>query len=299
MTYYIFSKINCLVKINGKEVGVADCNIKTVSITNNDLNLIEFLPLSPDFTPIICYMAQKNAMRMPNLRTYSLNGGYLLIPLFSRSFIPEYKTLLFERNENCSVLVVLDGYYKAIISNENQFKIFNLNFNPKSANVKVSNDLLFLQLKNENENKLIIIQINPTPQIKLIFSNANVKLEREFFTVTRTTNTITRSVIYEKRGYGCGVIDKKQQRSLPIERLSPYLMHCAFLEELLLKANYSDFLHPTLNAHCSLIKDFIGDFYTFIPFNSQNNLRALIVGEDAKILSFSMNENLISDLQYE
>lgn len=298
MDYYILSKKTCLVKINGTLVGYADNNLRLIKSEENCF--IEFYPTDTNFAPIYCDLLQKNEHVVENLRTYPLEGGILLIPFFNRKFINEYKTLNVEKFDNCYFYFFLDGYYKVLlITNDGSTKLFNIDFHPIKSTIKKYDDFIVLNLLNKKKQAVYIFQIFPEPKLLSTYKNARVSYENNQLSVSFLAPTLANLNVlikYDKTGR---LIEKKYSRSLPINSLSPNLIHFSFLEEIILNGNYKDYLHPSLLKHENLITNFLGNFFTFTPWGDYTTLQALLIGEKVEKFSFSLSDGLISDIYQE
>ena len=125
------------------------------------------------------------------------------------------------------------------------------------------------------------------------FLNGGFCLTQRFKRITEVAVTKT----YDKNGE---LLQVNHTRNSPIERLNANLIPYAFLDELNLCESYLDFLTPNLLQHKQLIKDFFGNLLTYIPINSNNQLKAIIVEEDRlRTLAFSLENNKICDFLFE
>jgi signal transduction histidine kinase len=67
------------------------------------------------------------------------------------------------------------------------------------------------------------------------------------------------------------------------------------LEELSFNLDIGDFLHPSLAQHKHVVKDYFGNFSTFIPWLKGEEISAVIIGKDARRATFSLKDDLICD----
>lgn len=298
MDYYIFSKNSCAFKINGEYQGKADSNLKKVSCDLQNPTF-EFLPFNQTLSPLCFNFLAMSETKLQNLQSYQFKNGFLLLPIFESKPVLNYSVFFSDSFGDCFVSVYLDAFYKIFIKSGEQSQIFKIDFLVEKAQVKRVENLLFVLLFNSKEKLLLIFKLSPNPTLVLKELNFELSFNQTFFSLSCQTETITGLKIFEKFDYNFNLLTQNFERSAPIGSLSPLLIHLAFLEEVSLCAPFKEFLHPKLLKHEGIIKNFLGDFYTFIPFLSTSENQAVILEKDAKILTFLIEDNLICDLFFE
>ncbi|MBR4420277.1 MAG: hypothetical protein IKT32_05290 [Clostridia bacterium] len=297
MLYYICSSNRCAVKINGEFVGYADLNLKTTTAPKDAF--FEFIPTDNYLGKATLSANNLNQNSAP-VKAYPYESGFLILPIFYNKFIPFYKQLYKNIINDCFVQVYIDGYCKVVVANDNGSEIFHLPFIPTKIQAKKCDDFLFVQFLTNRKSSVYIFNIKNAPLLHLVgnansfqFLNGGFCLTQRFKRITEIAVTKT----YDKNGE---LLQVNHTRNSPIERLNANLIPYAFLDELNLCESYLDFLSPNLLQHKQLIKDFFGNLLTYIPINSNNQLKAIIIEEDRlRTLAFSLENNRICDFLFE
>ena len=117
MQYYIISKNTCQIKINGKVIGMADCNLNFFFA--NDGDLLELFPLDESLSPLHATLFCENS-HSKNIAFYEYKDGFLITPFFNMKLINDYKVIFCEDFEKTSIRVFSDGqnwqYQQEIVS---------------------------------------------------------------------------------------------------------------------------------------------------------------------------------------
>ncbi len=294
MKYYIFSKIDCLLKINGVCVGKIDFNLYFFEEAKEFF--LECFPLDETYAPIRSYITNGACN---NLKIYYLNGCAVIVPVFDYAFQWGFKNVLNETIDDLSVSVFLDGFYKALISTKEDFITLPLNSIPRASKAIKKENALFLLLYEKNATKILIFTLKPKITLKIKKEISDVIFNDENFLLTSLPPSIRQLKVTETYDYSLNLLSKKYQESRPISALSPFLLPFAFFEEVLLNAQFEHFLHPTLISHKDLVPSFFKDFFTFLPLSCAPPFKVLTVGKEAKIVDFVLTDGLISDFYFE
>ncbi len=294
MKYYIFSKLDCLLKINGVFIGKIDFNLYFFEEGVNVF--LECFPIDENYAPIRSFIREGSCK---NLKIYYLNGCAVIVPVFDYAFKCEFKNILSECDDDLSVNVFLDGFYKALISTREDFLTLPLNAVPLACKTIKKENALFLLLYEKNATKILIFTLKPKITLKIKKEISNVDFNDENFVLISLPPSIRQLSLRETYGYSLDLLSKNYQESRPISSLSPLLFPFAFLEEVLLNSQFDHFLHPTLISYKDHIPSFFKEFFTFLPLSLSPPFKALLLGNEAKIIGFSLNDGLVSDFYFE
>lgn len=291
--YYFISSNPCFIKINGEFLG--ECENNLVFTTAPFPALIEFIPKKDYLSPIFHDLSQKTAYVSKNLCIYPFNGGLLIMPNFTQAFLPTSKSLYYKEFENCAISVIIDGFTKAFITVNGSSNIFPLDFIPEKIDATTFHSLLLLTLYFKDRKKLYIFNISSYPALIKEGYYSYLSLKNDTISVFYQSPTLTKIEVQENYDKEGNLTHKKSKRSAPIGRLSPFLLPFAFLEELSFNLDIGDFLHPSLARHKNVVKDYFGNFSTFIPYLKSEEICAVIIGKDARLVNFTLKDNLICD----
>ena len=296
MQYYIISKNTCQIKINGKVIGMADCNLNFFFA--NDGDLLELFPLDESLSPLHATLFCENS-HSKNIAFYEYKDGFLITPFFNMKLINDYKVIFCEDFEKTSIRIFSDGQIKAFITNENASNLFYLPFLPTKFFAKKVNNLLFLIIKNKKKSNCLIFDIENTPSLKLETNAKEVFFNDLTFIIAKQVNFIRSDILNCEYDYSLALLNKKFKKSRAIASLSHSLLPFAFLEELSEGLPIDDFLLPALQQHKELIADFFGNFATFIPIIKDDSCSAILLYKNkAEEVSFNQTEGLISDFYF-
>lgn len=294
MLYYLCSTLLSVLKINGEYKGECDCNLSTVYADENAY--FEFLPFDNDYAPS-CFKINLDAQLLEsNYRSYPFEKGTLFMPIFTKKYMPFYKCLFNFNLNDCFIQIFIDGHSKLFVTNKYGSNLFSLPFIPLQCDAQILDCLLLLTLKSKDKQLLVCVDLSKAPVLKFIKEIKNISIEKNGFSTTQTPNALSGICIYEKHSVTGEVLSKNITRNRPIERLNDYLIPFSFLEEVLFDGVFSDYLHPNLLPHANLVKTFLGNFLSFIPYVKDDKINALLISENkARQINFTLEQNKILD----
>ena len=293
INYYFISSNPCFIKINGELFG--ECENNLIFTTAHFPALIEFIPKNNCFAPIFYNLSQKTAYVSKNLCIYPFEYGLLFMPNFTQAFLPTSKSLYYKEFENCTLSVIIDGFAKAFVTTSGGSNIFPLDFIPEKIDATTFHSLLLLTLSFKDRKKLYIFNLSSYPVLIKECYFSYFLLNEDTLSVIYQSHTLTKIETQENYDKEGNLTNKKSKRSAHIGRLSPFLLPFAFLEELSFNLDIGDFLHPSLAQHKHVVKDYFGNFSTFIPWLKGEEISAVIIGKDARRATFNLKDGLICD----
>ena len=296
MRYSLCSKTPCAVKLNGEYLGKSDLNLRYFDFDGD--GVLHLIPFDNSLQEERIMLCECNKQNQP-FKSYAFDGGYLIMPIFKSAFIPTFKNLFSFELESVAVNLFIDGYAKLFICTKQNSNIFALPFIPEKAQAELIGNNLILFIQQKEKGKLLFFSLESTPIIVNKFNCSEFYIKDDKLFITQNTNTLkgfSFLITVDKNG---AILNKNTTKSAPISALSPLLRPFAFLEALLYKEEFYEFLHPDLKEHSALIEGFFGEFYNFIPLRLENQISALLLKNNlAQKVSFLLKDNLICDFSY-
>lgn len=291
MIYYITSPYSAIIKINGVFLDEIDENLYSFESDGNPY--IELLPLSEELCPV-CFKIDKITYKSKKVYLYEFNGGIFILPIYPQKNDLPFKYIYSLNDNENSIYVYNDNLPKAFIQTKTQSNLFILPFEPIRCDCSFLNDLLFLKIYAPDKNALICFSLKEGIDKKFIKHNCLLDINKQHIECKCNNLTkLQKDIYFNLNG---DITQENNTRSRAIAQLNPLLLPFAFLEEVLLNGNYNDYLHPNLLPHSNLILNFLGEFYTFTPYNKKNESLAILIGESMKTVKITTLDNKINDI---
>lgn len=296
MNIILYSTKPCAVKIEQTTFNL--CPLNPVLITEPTPNcILEFFPPAP-FCGAVCCISQPFLNK--NVQIIDLYGDIIIIPTFVLS-----RNLPFEKHRQSThnffgvqttFSLVTDGVAKLIIATPYQSEQIDLPF--------IATDFTIYPC---NEKPLFVIEIFARKKVVIVFDlqnfctlfkgvcdsfelDKNLSLTTSYCDICKHTVTnvweITDSVKLL-----CKKVTAKQKQFLP--EVLPF----AFLEEVRVGGDYSQFLSNALKPNANLCPQFLGEFKHVLPpiLPLQNDKLILTYQKTAKFFSCTISHGKIAD----
>ena len=291
MIYFITSPVCAMVKVNGVFLNEIDANLYSFEC-NKDC-YIEIIPLKENLNAI-CFKVNNVPYKSKNLCLYNFENGILILPIFSHKNNLPFKYVYSSNNNENSLYVYNDNCSKVLIQTQNASNVFTLPFEPLKCESLFLNELLFLKIYGENKNTLICFNLNDKIDKRFVKHNADIPLNSQSFKCKcKNLTKIEQELYFNNNG---DITKQINTRNRAISLLNPLLFPFAFLEEVLINGDYKDYFHQSLLQHSELVLNFLGEFYSFIPYNKDSDNLAILIGQNAKTVKFTLEDNKIIDL---
>lgn len=303
MFCYILSSAECAVKLNGKYSGKCSGNY---FVFECEETLIELVPLDNERLPIAC-LFNKDAESAPNMKVFNLKNGYLLLPVFSRRSVTDFKMIGRGRTTfsvgTVSVACYAENGVKLVVETERDAIIESLPFLPEEAR--------FEKCEGGGKEYLVCFFIGRRTLVTAFDIGESITLafrrtcdayafDPPVLTLTENKNDILKHTVFSSWRFSEKVfgeqteIRRKRQIYTVDEKLLPY----CFFEEILVGGDPSDFLTPALKPRADELKGFLGDFTAVLPpphFVNQNYL-LLLYADKVEYAEVTLNKGLISNV---
>ena len=303
MFCYILSSAECAVKLNGKYSGKCSGNY---FVFECEETLIELVPLDNERLPV-AYLFEKGAESTPNMKVYDLKNGYLLLPVFSRRAVTDFK-MIGRGKARFSVGTVSVACYgengvKLVVETERDAYIESLPFLPAEARFEKaeggSKEYLVCFFIGE---RTLVTAFEIGEGITLAFRRVcdAYTFEPPILTLTENKNDILKHTVFSSWKFGEKVfgveteIRRKRQIYAVEEKLLPY----CFFEEILIGGDAGDFLTPAIKPRADELKGFLGNFTAVLPpphFVNQN-YQLLLYADKVEYAEVTLSGGLISNV---
>ena len=290
MNCYFLSDIDAHFKINGSYVSKACKNLKVT--TANAFDLFEFLPHNPIYLP--AYSNKENT----RVKLFNFKDNLICYPVYSKVNNYPFK-ILYQKEKsnflgNIVLTVVSDGAVKFFIDGSIT-AVATLPFLPAECDFDFYQNTLFVWFKGEKT----AIFIYSLDSKNLIFSD----LVDEFFIssvieVKKRYQTVTKTIVSETWSISetPSLVGKKDSFEKDYFDIHPRLLPLAFFQNVILGANVSSIVTPSLNERASSLKDFLGKVIKIIPSPSDNLETLLIKNDCLTAVKLEFSNRLISNL---
>ena len=278
MFYYVLSSAECAVKLDGKYAGKCSTNYFVFEAENT---LLELIPLDNERLPVT-FLIEKNAGPTPDMKVFDLGKGLLLLPVFSRRTVTDFKMIGHGKTSfACGVVSVAcysENGVKLVVQTQTDALIESIPFLPDEARFErveaAGKEYLFCVLVGK---KTLITAFEVGDKITLAFRRLcdTYTFSPPFFTLTENKNDVLRHVVYSswkfcERVAGVEIrVGKRRQIYTVDDKLLPY----CFFEEILAGGDVSEFLTPALKPRADEFAGFLGKFTAVLPpphFVNQN-----------------------------
>lgn len=293
MKYYIFCNKIAHLKLQGEYAGEIGADLK--SFNANFPLFIEILPQSQNYLTIAKEI-NSTTLCHSDLQVFRLSDGLLIMPILQKNWQYPFKILHQNSSNGVSVYAFSDGGLKLFICNENLSQIINLPFYPTNIKSEFFGELVFIYAVKDYKNHLYVFSRNNLQNAILNKPNCNYSLTTNLAIITQKTNSLSGVTFEYKISPKGEIISKTFTKSAPISRLNQRLLPFALLQDCLLQVDFSEYLHPDLKEYKNIIKEYLGDFYCFLPFCKDDLTKAIIIGKNAKEITFSFKNGLIQDI---
>lgn len=271
MTYYLYAQTACAVKIDGNFVGTTDGNYFAFEA---DEYLLEVIPLDDRMLPV-AFLVKNEPRKTPSMKVFDMRGGYLLIPVFSRRFVTDFRLLFRGRKEfSCGTLAVTcysENGVRVVVETMKDMFVTTLPFLPDDARfdyIKDGEDEYLAAVFVGNRTLVLVFSIKEKISLALKRVCDDYSFQSPYISLTENKNDILKHVVVSRwklcRGEikGVSLLVKRRREIYTVdEKLLPY----AFFEELALGGDVTDFLAPKIKPRAGEMKEFAGNFTAVLP----------------------------------
>lgn len=306
MRCYFLSKRRCALKLNGEFLGYAGNNPAFTEL--DELNgFCEFIPLSVKLLPCNAQLKSVllNEKNLSNVRIIDLYGDFLVLPSFKRALLKGELFFADNLGDGVYACVFNAGAPQAFIQTNAGGGVFNLgDCDCDKFEFKLLNGFLLLTATTPRDKKSVFLfDIKNAPRLYLKRECDEFVLGEQKAQETLTLTTKNIGVCKLQKREVINLTEPTSSylafaRGVQISELSEALLPYAFLEEVFLNANYSDYLSRDLCENKDFIPDFIGDFEFFLPPLKAESGIILIKNnkEKADFLRITSKNGCITDL---
>lgn len=302
---YFLSAIPCALKFNGDYAGTIGENY---SVFPSKKGLYEFIPLKSGFCQLCFLWDEKPSDKIENVRIIDLYGGFLVIPIFSRQIVSDFKELFFKTVEfpdfDVETQVFSENGVKLTVKCGKAKATENVPFTPVALNLeKAYFDGRAYLVAFLSDKKTAVFGFEITsgfikPVLKRECDGYESKNDK--IILTETKNDVLRHTVVSVWNFSNGA---KLERADIYRGREPFSLHekilpYAFFEEILLGKDASDFLSPRLRPKANDLKAFAGDFSAILPpphFKS-DSLITLLYNDRAEYADLKFSNRLIDNI---
>ena len=270
MYYYFSSAFPAAIKFNGIYYGVISQTVKSINL-DGSLTLVEICPLVPNERQIN-FIPDSEFLASPpdGILITDMRGGYL-IKVEKNYRVEEFSIINQQKFSDLVVTVFTENGLKISIETQNNFFADVINFSARSAEVKrfsLSNEQFIAVFLEGEDNLLLVYHIDS--QIEKVFSRnvSGYSVDGGFYT-TEKFKDVAKHVVHSEWDYNKEIFQKntsvERSESFIISELTDKILPYAFLEEILVGGNPSDFLCDDLKEHANKLKDYLGEYIGVIP----------------------------------
>lgn len=308
MRCYFLSKRRCALKLDGEFLGYAGNNPAFTELDELK-GFCEFIPLNAKLLPCNAQLksAFLNENNSSNVRIIDLYGDFLVLPSFKHALLKGELFFADNLGDGVYACVFNAGAAQAFIQTNAGGGVFSLgDCDCDKFEFKLLNGFLLLTAIGPRDKKnvfLFDIKNAPRLYLKRECDEFVFDLQKAQETLTLTTKNIGVCKLQKRE-----VINLTEPtssyltfaRGVRISELNGSLLPYAFLEEVFLNANYSDYLSPDLCENKDFIPEFIGDFEFFLPpLKAINGIVLIKKGkEKADFLEITSKNGCITDLNF-
>ena len=302
MNALVISSTECVLMANGIKIGLTNGNLQTFNVNDKDFPLfLQFIPTDDHLLESSLLLSSPNDTTLHKnklVKLFFIDGALLFVPTFLQKPLPVCKNILHERVfSDLFVLVSLDGYYKISIFNQYGNTAVCLNERYISDAIVQKHENLLAVTVNGEKQSVYLFNVSGAPSFiergdYITPTQSAIILTQKYNTLLKLKKDIKFST---QNG---GNLSENFLRSGDIARLNERLTAFAFLEEVILNANFSDYLCQDLKEHAPYVSSFFGKIFLFSPINVSEETTALVIGEKAKKVKFKLTGGLISDFYF-
>lgn len=271
MYYYFSSAYPAVIKLNGIYYGTISDTIKSINI-DGKLPLVEVCPLGTNERQVTFFPDTDFLLSPPDgVLVTDLNGGYLL-KFLKTTKVGDFKVIEQKRFSSFLATVFIENGLKVSIETQSGFFADTIDLCAEKAEiVEFSlNGCVFCAITFKgDENFLAVFEISE--QIKRVFFKAvsDCAFDGGFYT-TETFSDIAKHVVKSEWEFTNGAFTKKhihveRAKDFDLLSLNKKILPFAFLEELLVCGNISEFLADNLKENADKLKSYLGDFIGIMP----------------------------------
>lgn len=305
MYYYFSSSFPAVIKINGVYFGEIFNSVKFINL-EGEQNFIEVCSLDSTQKSINLLLDSANLkVDNPLVSITDLKGGYLFkfIKTYTFDKFLSYKQSRFSRAQ---LTAFCEGKNFLSIESANDFYVENVDFYFSSVEfVELNSSLILAVFFGE---KTLVLGYKIENKITKVYSS--ICDEFNVDTLTLKTNyldmakhSLSRTIKVENNNIVEKDIRLTAKKNLLATKLNEQLIPYAFLEEFLVKGEYSQYLGENIKENADKLTNFLGSFIGVMPppfFRSPNEV-GLIYKKDenlyfADYYTFKVNGGKIVNL---
>jgi hypothetical protein len=271
MYYYFSADFPAAIKFNGIYYGVISKTVKSIRI-DGDCPLVEVCPLTASERQIN-FIPNTDFLSAPSegILVTDLRGGFL-VKILKNFKVGEFKILDQLKASDLAVTAFIENGVKISIETLDGFFADTVDCFADSAKItKFSlEDKTFVAVHFSGSDNLLVVY-SLSKQIKKVFSRQvkNFSLDGGFYTTEEFVDIAKHTVHSEWKWENDSFTQKNKSASCK-EGFSPTslpdaVFPYAFLEELLVGNDVTDYLDDTIKPNANKLKDFLGEFIGIMP----------------------------------
>ncbi len=270
MYYYFFSEYPVALKVNGVFFNIIHNAIQHVNI-DSDCPFIEISPINT-YGNTLNFILDQDFLKCPpkHVCITDLKGGFLIKFLKIHSD-GEFKVFNQQKYGDLLVTVFNENGVKLSIETKDDFFVEQINTDCDNVNFyrpKFDERLLAVAFTND---KTLLLMFDASAKIKKVFQSVvdDFSFDNEFYTVEHFLDMAKHSLKITWEYDGAKFTEKERSisrsKTFNFANLPSQLIPYAFLEEFLLKGEYSPYLTDTILSNADKLHGFFGEFIGIMP----------------------------------
>lgn len=272
MYYYFSSDYPSAIKLGGAFLGLIGNTVKSVNICGDSPPFIEVCPLGGKQKQIN-FMLNEDFLSAPpdNTIITDLKGGYLIKFTDSLDYF-DFCVIAQKRSENALITVFTDGSSKISIETKSDFFVENIKMKIDSALIDFfilnGEQFVSVHIKNQAE-YLVIFHLGKTIR-KVFFKQVESFSIKDTLITNEKLTDIAKHVVNCSWEFSEGSFKSITSSISSRPDFSPNTLHerilpFAFLEELLVGGDISDYLSDGMKKNADKLLGFFGKFTGVMP----------------------------------
>ncbi len=267
MYYYFSSSFPAVIKINGVYFGEIFNSVKFINL-ESEQNFIEICSLDSTQKSINLLLDSNNFnINNPLVSITDLKGGYLFKFLKTYTF-EEFLSYKQSRFSHAQLTAFCDGKNKLSIESASDFHVENIDFYFSSVEfVELNSSLVLAVFFGE---KTLVLGYKIDDKITKIYSSIcddflsdSLTLKTNFLDMAK--HSLSKSIRIEKDKIVEKDINLTAKKNLLATKINEQLIPYAFLEEFLVKGEYSQYLGENIKENADKLTSFLGSFIGVMP----------------------------------
>ena len=290
MNLYFLSEITAHLKVDGEYLGTVSKNM-LVGESENEPKLVEFLPLSADFSPV--YYTPYS----PEVKRYLSPDGLLFLPIFPPKHSGGFK-VLFQRalqsfSGQITITVTVDSGAKLYV--DGAFcKVVEIPFIPSDFSAEIYGDLLAVSFYKK-KTALYIFRLDGTLEYFDVVDEFQIS---SLLTDDKRYKNSTLTTIIEKWNLSSpfSLIERVDKKEKDFFLLPKQMLPLAFFENAKIGGSIKEIATPNFYQKAENLRGFLGKILGVVP-SPKNEGEVWILGENnLSIATLSLKNGLVDNV---